>query len=398
MQCPQTTHGFLRRLFSLSSPCATGEKTNRIVALEELSVLSDTGTKPQSKTWHHDRAWWNVVVRESGGTWIFRLDDRSWTPVLKLASGANRADVLPLGDVTHILLENGSSSKMASVEYVPGSPGSYRLWTDRPGLSSVPLDGSAKTATVAMDSIGRLWIASDTRATVEVRYSDFPYATWSAPLTVASGICTNDISAITSLGNGMIGVLWSDQSTERFGFRLHVDATDPDVWTDDEVPASDSALDVGSGMADDHINLAVAADGTLYAAVKTGYNNRSCPKIALLVRRPSGTWGPLYLVDTKGTRPIVAIGESQQRIVVVYRSTDSRGPIVYRESPMGSIAFGPRETLIDDVALNNPSSTKQKFTNELVVIASGNGQLGGALLRISGGSNSVARVNAEAAY
>ena len=67
------------------------------------------------------------------------------------------------------------------------------------------------------------------------------------------------------------------------------------------------------GMSDDHLNVAVAADGTLYAAVKTGYDSSSQPKIAFLVRRPNGSWDDLYEVDSSGTRPIVllpALGEA----------------------------------------------------------------------------------------
>ena len=44
-------------------------------------------------------------------------------------------------------------------------------------------------------------------------------------------------------------------------------------------------------MADDHIHLAVASNGTLYAAVKTSYDSSGYPKIALLVRRRVGRMG-----------------------------------------------------------------------------------------------------------
>ena len=43
---------------------------------------------------------------------------------------------------------------------------------------------------------------------------------------------------------------------------------------------------------------AVAADGTLYAAVKTSYDSSGYPKIALLVRRPNGVWDIFKLLPT----------------------------------------------------------------------------------------------------
>ena len=91
-----------------------------------------------------------------------------------------------------------------------------------------------------------------------MRWSDSPYSTWSSAITIATGVTDDDICAVTAFA-GKIGVLWSNQSTQRFGFKYHVDGADPATWSADEVPASQSALNVGAGMADDHINFAVAS-------------------------------------------------------------------------------------------------------------------------------------------
>jgi hypothetical protein len=128
------------------------------------------------------------------------------------------------------------------------------------------------------------------------------------------------------------------------------------------------------------LNIAVTSDGTLFAAVKTSYDTAGFPKVALLVRRPTGQWDNLYSVDTDGTRAIVEVSETQNRLLLVYRAGDSSGPIVYKESLMSTISFGPRITLLDDAALSNPSGIKGIFDDELVVIASGEGTLAGARL------------------
>ena len=174
--------------------------------------------------------------------------------------------------------------------------------------------------------------------------------------------------------------MWSNQETQRFGFRVHRDIDPPDVWSADEVPGDDSALNIGAGMADDHMNLAAASDGTLYAAIKTSYDTDTDPVIGLLVRRAGGAWDPLYEVDTDGTRPILAISEANDRLVVAYRNSNTSGGIVYRESPLSSIAFGPRRTMMPDLLLNDPSSVKGSFVDQLVVIAAGGGSMAGALL------------------
>ena len=154
---------------------------------------------------------------------------------------------------------------------------------------------------------------------IVVYYSDSPYATWSGPITLATGIIANDDIAVVTALPGKIGVFWGNENTsvQRFGFRTHIDGTDPGTWTADEVPASQSAVNgVGTGMADDHMNVAVASDGTLYAAVKTSYDTAGYPRMALLVRRPAGTWDNLYGLDEAGTRPIVLLDEANGVLTV----------------------------------------------------------------------------------
>ncbi len=340
-----------------------------VVSLANMSVSENTGEKPESKTWEYAGQWWSVMPK-SDGTWVWRLDGTSWTPTYRITTdNAFHADVKVAGNVAHALLYDASNTQLASLEYVGGSIG-YQMWSQRPTLVSLGLPSSAEAATVDIDSIGRMWVASDVTSTIEVRYSDGNYSTWSDPITIASGINSDDISVITAMPGGKIGVLWSDQSTDRFGFRVHVDGTAANVWLDDEVPASQSALKVGGGMADDHLNVAVTSDGTLYAAVKTSYDKSGYPKMALLVRRPNGTWDDLYQVDTSGTRPIVLVNEAAGRLIVAYTTSESGGNIVFKESPLGTIQFGGRQTLIAGT-VNNVTSTKQNFTGQVAVLAGG---------------------------
>ncbi|MBU0616255.1 MAG: DNRLRE domain-containing protein, partial [Planctomycetes bacterium] len=356
-----------------------------LLALTPASVSADTGEKPQSKVWQYDEHWWSVLPDDSG-TWLRRLDNTTWSQVLKLSSNTRaHADVEANGDLVHILLYDGTASEFLSVQYLPGEVGSYGFWALRPGLVDVALTSGVETATIDIDSTGRIWMASDARSSVEVRYSDSPYLSFSDPITIASGITSDDISAVAALPDGSVGVLWSDQNAKRFGFRVHQDGDPPANWSVNEIPASQSAESTGGGMADDHLNMAVAASGTLYAAVKTSYDSSGYPKVALLVRRPSGNWDPLYTVDTRGTRPIVVLNEDANRLIVAYTESDSGGDILFRESPMDVISFGPVGTLISG-SLNNVTSTKGSFVDDLVVIAGGGGKAYGSLIRRSGSS------------
>ena len=349
-------------------------------ALEKLQLTATTEAKPQSKLWFNRGAWWGVFP-DATGTWVWRLDGARWTQALKLSEGIKyRADVKCTGDVAHVLLfdPSGGPSQLASVEYVApagGAAATYRPWSARPGLAPVQLSTSAETATIELDGAGRLWLASDASTTIKLRYADAPYATFSDAFNLASGVGTDDICTIAAFPDGSVGVMWSNQVTKRFGFRTHAAGAAPTAWSADELPASQSALDnVGLGMADDHLNAKVAADGTLYVAAKTSYDTAGYPVLILLVRRPSGTWDDQYTVANSGTRPIVLLNEFEGSLIVAYRQ-DGTGNIVAKRSPLSQIAFGAAQTLIPGAA-NDVTSTKQNFTaamagitDDLVVVA-----------------------------
>ena len=150
----------------------------------------------------------------------------------------------------------------------------------------------------------------------------------------------------------------------------------PDSWGRDEVPASASALKIKKGMADDHMNFAVASDGTLYVAVKTSYDTEGYPLVALLVRRPDGDWDKLYTVDDEGSRPVVLLSEKYKSIFVAYSSYRDH-QLVCKVSDMNEINFGECRVLlrgrVQKHSINNATSTKQIIDDEAVVVASEDG-------------------------
>lgn len=354
-----------------------------IASLTTMNKSSQTGEKPQSKVWEHDGHFY-TAVKQGSNTAVLRLDGETWSPVLNLASGAYSADVKVDGDLVHILLEKGKSSKLVSLQYVESS-GSYEFWSVRPQLANLNLNG-AETATIDIDSTGRMWVAYDSKDKIVVQYSDGPYTQWSGPIVIAQGIKSDDITAITALPNGTIGVFWSNQKTKHFGFKTHVDGTDPTKWSADEVPGLQSAVNIGKGMADDHMNLAVGSDGTLYVAMKTSYDSNSQVGIGLLVRRPNGTWDKIYSIDATGTRPSLQILEATDTMIVAYRNTDGKGPIYYRESKLSEISFGEEKVLISQSSANNVSSAKSISGTHAVFIAGGGSKVYSAMLGTSGSS------------
>ncbi|OCI32672.1 LamG-like jellyroll fold domain-containing protein [Oerskovia enterophila] len=348
-----------------------------------VPLSGNTGEKPQSKLWFAHDTWWAALASTStspAGTWVWRYDltAGTWTNVVRISDRTDvRADVKVVGDVAHVLL-HGPTTSLVSLEYVASS-NAYQPWSQRTTATTVSLPGS-ETGTIDVDSTGRLWLVADTSTSIQARYSDAPYTTFSAPVTVASGVLDDDIGMVTALPGGKIGVLWSNQNTKRFGFRTHVDGTNPQTWTADEKPAQSSALNLGDGMADDHMNVAVASDGTLYAAVKTSYDSPGSTVIALLVRRAGGTWDPLYEVDRLGTRPIVEIDEATGLLRVVYTHSEVLDDILEKVTPLDAISFSQNATTVLDGTYNNVTGAKQNVPGATLVMAASSSTAGTARL------------------
>jgi hypothetical protein len=350
------------------------------VDLDPVSISSATREIPQTKVWQYSGKWW-AVAATSTGTKILRLDNTSWTEVLTIATATNsRADVRVVGNLVHLLLFRGagSTSYFVSLEYDPAL-NAYKRWTQRTSTVNIVFEAGAVTATLDIDGTGRSWIASNNNGSMLVRWSDAPYSTWSAPITIASGGVSEDICAVTALP-GKIGVFWSNQNAKRFGFKTHTDGADPTVWSADEVPAGQSALNEGSGMADDHLNIVPASDGTLYCAIKTGYNKDGLATMALLVRRPNNTWDNLYHVTSskEGNRPCVILNEAAGKVKVMYSTHNINvdgtrsGDILYRESSTSAISFGPPVTLMSGAGnynLEYTTSAHQTYNPAVVVWA-----------------------------
>ncbi|QHL88833.1 T9SS type A sorting domain-containing protein [Nibribacter ruber] len=331
--------------------------------LQPLGVATNTGDKPQSKIWFYEGKYWSILPNAEG-TFLWRLDGTAWTKLQLLLPGDYaKADCKVVGNLAHVLLfRETNTSYVLSLEYDPATA-TYKLWSKQPNRTNLVFGPNAEIASLDVDSKERMWIAYDGIKEIYAIWSDAPYTNWSAPIVLADNTSSDDLSGVIALPSiNKVGVLWSNSATQRFGFKLHDDNATPEAWSEDEVPASQSALDIGSGMADDHLNMTAASDGTLYAAVKTSFETAGYTKIALLIRRPYGTWDDMYKVSGTGTRPIVILNDAQDKLKVIYTADEGGGDILQRESSTKNILFDSPRTLLagpynyPSTAKNNPNA------------------------------------------
>jgi hypothetical protein len=339
-----------------------------VTPLQNYSFAQDASLKPQSKMFEYAGQWWTVMPNKAG-TSVYRLDGTSWTETQQVSTNSKvHSDVKMDGDLAHVLLYSGSKTQVATLQF-DAADDRFEAWSQQPNLINIALaGGSQATATIERDSTGRLWIASNGKSGIEVRYSDGLHTSWSAPITVAPGISGRDMSSIIAMPNGTIGVFWSDQKTKRFGFRVHQDGEAASAWSANEVPGSQSALNIGHGMADNHMHLAVTSDGTLYAAIKTGYDKAGQTLIGLLVRRPNGTWDNIYTVSDTGTRPVIVLDEAANQLIIAYTTKTGGGDIIYKTSPLDVISFSPTQLLIAG-KVNNVTTAKVSSSHQVVFLA-----------------------------
>jgi hypothetical protein len=260
-----------------------------------------TGRTPESKLFYTGAGrWWAVLGDASGGVSLFRLDDHAWQPQLTLpkADPWMKANTLFDEDngILYVTLRDNKSLVSNPRENLL-----YELSYDGTGftvVNSFPTRISTtgtESLTIARDTHGRLWTTYRVGSNIRVGYTS-PGGTAFAFKTLASGVTSDDVSAVTSFGTS-IGVMWSDQNAKRMFFASRIDVTDPDAGTRAGFRPAETAYGGGVGgcpaakaCADDHINLKVAG-GEVHAAIKTGLPlglpSRSSPPPPARCCRPS---------------------------------------------------------------------------------------------------------------
>lgn len=341
------------------------------------NTTSSTGEKPQSKVWKYDSKWYTVIPISvsPAGTYLWRLDGDTWTKLFRLSTKINvKADTRAVNAITYILLfdDNNEDAEFVRIQY---SGGSYSIITGGPGSEiTVSLDNGVEMATIDVDSNNKVWLASDEKvgsndASIHVRYSEGPnYTSWSLAATLATDPDHDDICVITAFatsGIPKIGVLWSNQNDNDFHFSYHIDSEDPATWYGPETASPGQS----GSFSDDHMNFAVSSDGTIYAAVKTSYDSGGETTIALLERETDGTWNVYSVTNSDATRPIALLDDSNNKIYVFYTTSYvAANDIAYKYASTSNFSFSSGS--IVNGSYNNVSSTKQTFSDDVVVMYS----------------------------
>src|SRR5947199_266542 len=103
----------------------------------------------------------------------------------------------------------------------------------------------SETLTIAKDSTGTLWATWTSGDKVWVNRTQGADTVWGTPYVLATGLDPDDVSAIVAFGGSHVGVMWSDQRSDRFVFAIHDDGAGDGAaaWDVRAVPGVASADD-----------------------------------------------------------------------------------------------------------------------------------------------------------
>lgn len=311
-----------------------------------VDVPSPTADKPQSKLCYTEGSWWALLPKSTGPS-LSQRSAAGWTEHPEIAAQLKgvpgRADVWgEKGKITAV----GVDPEFLTVFRIEkkGTPEKVKwktsiLATLRPPSSDYPIE----TATIAKAQNGSWWVAAVADEKVYVWNNLAKAKRWSSPYLLAEGLDKDDICVITELPDG-VGVIWSNQIQETVNIRIHKTGSPVNEWNEA------TTIEAGNATADDHLNTALAPDGTLWVATKNSLDEVGKPQLVLRVRSPKGEWRnyPYAVLAPPDlpSRPIVVATEDPEIVLTGHTIYHNKQP------NLGKIVFGQIDTTQTEIVKN----------------------------------------------
>ena len=328
------------------------------------SLSTPTADKPQSKLWYMDSCWW-ALLPDSLGPVLWQRTDKGWKehPEVgrKLRGIPGRADVWY--ENRTVTAVGVSDSSLYVFRIVPRKFSA--VWRTRflKRLKMPLKEVKIETATIVRDGAGVWWVAAGAGNGTMYVWSSKDATHWSKGMLIGDQASADDICSIAVLKQSVI-VIWSDQKHESVYCREHLNGRPPEDWTDVQ------AIEAGNETADDHINIAVSGDGTLWAATKNSLDKVGYPQLVMRVRDPRGNWKNFPYLDlthdTGPSRPVVITTPDPALLLEGHTVYDYRNKKRYADRiTFGIIDTTSEEILVKRVDVIVPDTSLQIMINNI---------------------------------
>lgn len=210
-------------------------------------------------------------------------------------------------------------------------------------MTVVNHDQSPMAATY--DTLGQLWIARAEASVVQVARLSGPGGTWLGPSQWGTFGTTTGLICLGQVGSLMYGFSNGNDGGGRSAKTIPITA--PDLAQANWTAETSNVPDLPAGTSsDDHLGMAVAADGTIYLAGKTTNSGANLLLIYVLRRTPAGVY-TMYDIEVG---PDDGVGYSRPSIMLVndevhvyYGSINAPQDLSRKVAPVDTMMFGARE-------------------------------------------------------
>lgn len=281
----------------------------------QVDVANPTADKPQSKLWYMNGSWWAILPTSKGPT-IWQRTNTGWitddVTNNKLAGVEGRVDTYVIHNKVYAVGVGEYKLDIFCLEHITKA-NNYSWKVTILHTINLANDESVETATIVIDTQNNIWVSAVAGDKVCIWYGKDDGKKWNKPFVLADDIGKDDICTIVNQKNS-VRVIWSDQRSEAVKTRIHKNLKKWNLWETTEI------IEQGNKTADDHINTAIAGDGTLYVATKNSLDRIGKPQFVMRILTDDGIWQNFpvcNLEETKQpTRPIVLTVTNHSDIVL----------------------------------------------------------------------------------
>ena len=330
-----------------------GPREITVRSFRSFSVLPGEPADPpgrgvQSRLWSLDGRWMAAMVHPASREtriWELSADGSAWTDTGVLLDERPGATVDALWSGEHLYVasvvpgrsrDDGVRITRLSLD----AAGRFSLDANFPVTLTEP---GAEAVTIARDSAGRLWAAVIIDGRLLLASSTIDEAIWSTPTPFAQADDTldaEDAAGLVAVGEGAVGLVWSDRDDSSVRFSVHEDDDEPDDWSEPEIAFE------GLSLAEQPLSVTAGPDATTWVAVETAVADDpnaegSEPGAVVLVRAADGTWSStlVAVVEDRIGQPITLVDPDERRAFIVGLYPRHGGAVHLKQATFGRLEF-----------------------------------------------------------